>query len=180
MKQTLSILLMGMLLFPLGCSRVKINYDYDKEEDFSSFNTFDFMPVPEKVAEHAQALEPIRMAVTRQLEAKGFTGTSDNPDLLIAVHTSVEDTVRVSDWGYSYAPWGMYYGGYGFGQGDRIDVYHHSEGTLVLDFIKASDQELIWRGSAESALPDRQNPGDIQKVINKSVARILRHFPPSK
>jgi len=180
MNKTFLIFMVGLIVFSAGCTRTKVNFDYDKEENFSDFKTFDFMPVPEKVAAHSTALEPIRMAVTRELEAKGFTGTSDNPDILIAVHTSVEDTVRISDWGYSYAPWGMYYGGYGFGEGGRIDVFHHSQGTLVLDFIKASDQELIWRGSAERGLPDRQNPGNITKVIDQTVSKILKHFPPSK
>jgi len=180
MKKILLILMMGLLVIPAGCTRTKVNFDYDKSKDFSAFKTFDFMPVPEKVAAHSRALEPIRMAVTRELEAKGFTGTSENPDLLIAVHTSVEDTVRVSDWGYHLAPWGMYHGGEGFGPGDRIDVYQHSEGTLVLDFINASDQELIWRGSAQRGLPDRQNPGNINKVINQTVSKILKHFPPSQ
>ena len=68
------------------------------------------------------------------------------PDFRVAVHFGSREKVQVTDWGYGYAPSRRYYGGGG------VDVYTYTEGTLILDVVDATSEQLLWRGSATGAV----------------------------
>jgi len=73
--------------------------------------------------------------------------------------------------GFGYGGYG--YGGYGYG-GYGYDDYGY-EGILILDFIDAESNELIWRGWYANDVDD----GEIgEEQINKAVKHILEKFPP--
>ena len=66
---------------------------------------------------------------------------------------------------------------YGWG-GQNIDVHEYTQGTLILDFVDTKNKHLVWRGSAQGALPDNPTPEKIEKKINEAVAKLLEKFPP--
>ena len=176
------ILLAVLLLISIapGCSPVKVQFEYDPAEDFSAYKTFDFMPVPPEVAVHLRALQPAQNAVTKQLEAKGFEGTADNPDLLIAIHTRVTAEMATQDWGCDYPRWALSNEGTEARGGCQVNVYQKTEGRLILDVIKAEDRTMIWRGIAERAIPADRNAEDLDKIVSGVVAKVLKSFPPAK
>jgi hypothetical protein len=63
----------------------------------------------------------------------------------------------------------------GFGE-TTTTVENYRVGTLVLDFYDAHTKQLIWRGSAQEALSDK--PEKNEKKLEKSVSKMLEHFPP--
>jgi len=74
---------------------------------------------------------------------------------------------RFGHYGYGH---GFGYGGYGHGYND-----YGYEGILILDFIDAKSNELIWRGWYADEVDD----GEIgEKKIRKAVKHILEQFPP--
>lgn len=182
--------LIGLLLFCAACATFSVSYDFDPEADFTVMKTYGWKPIPEKKQVNEITLKRIKLAVAQQLQAKGFSQSSDNPDMLIALHVGKQKKVDTQEWGYQYGdvdsfvnvapsrrfifvqPPAREYSEYRRG----IDTYEYEEGTLVLDFVDAKKKTLIWRGTATSVI-DPQKPGE---QINEIVAKMLENFPPGK
>ena len=116
-------------------------------------------------------VQRIKNAVNTELKAKGLTITSDNPDILIAEYHGKKEKLNISDWGYrrvhrySYTPSG-------------VSVYTFKEGSLILDFVDAQSNKMIWRGSAKAQLDGVNTPEESERLINKAVKIILEKYPP--
>jgi len=172
----------GLILLLAGCSSTSVRFDYDRQQDFRQFKTFDFYPIPKEVGPDTNPLvvKRIQDAVIRELAHKGFSQTETKPDLRIAIHTESKDKFNVTQWGYHYAPYDYYWRGYGYWHGGGIDVQQYEEGTLILDFVRTDEDEMVWRGVASQALPSFSTPEQIDATIKQAVAKILENFPPQK
>jgi len=164
-------------------SSSKVKYDYDPEVNFVSLKTFDWMKQPASsgggvkaaLARNTLLDKRIKNAVNRQLTAKGLKQDSSNPDFVIAYHVGVEDKVDVRDWGYTYAIRGRYWGVRTRG----VEVHQYKEGTLILDFVDAKTMELLWRAAGSGAAKENPTPKEVEKSINKAIAKFLENFPPA-
>jgi Domain of unknown function (DUF4136) len=188
------IILTGILMLLFGCASLDVSYDYDPEINFAALRTFDWLPVPEKAQAKAQSneltIKHIKLAVSRELNAKGLQMSSENPDILIALHGGKEKKVDVQEWGYGYrdrdyshwglAPRGPWYpqpaGRDYFDYRRGLDTYEYEVGTLIIDFIDAKTKSLIWRGTATGVV----DPTVTSEKINEVVKKILENFPPEK
>jgi hypothetical protein len=168
------LLLMGLVV---SCASVyDVQHDYDKQADFESLKTYDWMTVPEKADIDNLNVERVKKAVNAELQAKGLMMTSNNPDFLIAEHLGKKDKVQVTNWGYGYGPHGGYWGGY-WGPGGT-STYEYEEGSLILDFVDAKSNKMIWRGVAKAEIDNVDTPEKKEKLINEAVQEILKNFPP--
>jgi hypothetical protein len=176
------LILCAIAAFP-GCSSgISYRHDWDRDEDMTKYGTFDWLPVPPRVSgdlrtarERNLLLEKrIKRAVNAQLEARGFVQDTLQPSFRIAYHAGSEERVSVTDWGYRYGPgpWGYY--------GRDFDVRQYTRGTLILDFIDASTNELFWRGEASKTINPNARPEDIDRTINEAVAGLLEKWPPKE
>lgn len=182
MKIVTLVLMSAFFLSAVGCSSYTVMFDYDRQEDFSQYRSFDFLPAPSDVRPESSnlVLNRVTAAVTRELEAKGLKQSSSSPDILIAIHTESQDKFNVTDWGYHYAPYDYYWRGDSYWSGGGIDVHQYEEGTLILDMVRADEKEMIWRGAASKALPYNPTPDKIDKIVNEAVSKILENYPPNK
>jgi hypothetical protein len=167
----------------VGCSSsITVNHDFEPDVDFARFKTYAWIAQPAEVAGGAQAAQQtntlldqrIKDAVNGELGRKGLTIATDNPDLVVAYHTGVENKVDVTDWGYTY---GSYY--YGYPQRDiTVDTYR--QGTLIVDLIEYGTMELVWRGTAEAILLENPTPEKTEQRINQAVGMMFQKYPPKK
>ena len=181
MKTIFTLLLITSILLLAGCSGgTKVRFDYDRQEDFSKFKTYNFLPLPESLKSEANpmVIRRIEEGIALAMGNKGFDRIEANPDILIAIHTERQDKFDVQTWGYSYAPYDLYYRGSGYWGAGGMDVYRYQQGTLIIDIIKASDREMIWRGVGTKALPQNPTVKQIDKSVNQVVSKILANFPP--
>jgi len=183
------LLIVYMMLF-IGCASYDVNYDYDQTADFALVKTYDWMPVSQKSWGNELTVKHIKLATNNQLQAKGLSMSSDNPDILIALHGGKEKKVDVQEWGYAYRDNDFYHSEpffhrpfYGGPLGrDSVEyrkgteTYEYEVGTIILDFVDAQKKELIWRGMASGVV----NPNMTPEEINTIIAKILIHYPPSK
>ena len=52
-------------------------------------------------------------------------------------------------------------------------------GTLQIDLLDGKDNKLVWRGSAEQVLRNRQpSPSEREASIRSTVAEVLSQYPP--
>jgi hypothetical protein len=166
-------------LLAAGCSSVSTSFDYDTEADFSQLRTFAWMPSDQPAGSGAQQArlsndlftQRLRRAVNANLEAKGYSIDTEDPDFVVVYHTGVQDKVNVTNWGYTYGPyWGPW--------GQSVDVHQYTEGTLIIDFIDWETKNLIWRGTAQKALSNRPDPDRVESVLQEIVDKTLKPFPP--
>ncbi len=164
----------SLVVLLLGCTTTSVNYDFDKEYDFSPVKSYAWMTMPQNVRAEEFLIKRVKSALNRELNAKGITQAPDNPDFLIALHGSRESKVQVTDWGYSYGPFGRRIGE------SRIDVSQYEQGTLIVDFVEAKTKQMIWRGTASRVLDPGVTPQDKERLINEAVIEIMKHFPPDQ
>jgi hypothetical protein len=168
MKILLKILAAYLVVAMIGCSTLRVNYDYDPETDFSTMKTFDWHPVPPGGSVNDLVVKQVRGEVIQQLEGKGLKSGQEKPDFLIAIHGGKVAKLDIVDWGYSYGGPGRY-GRYGpYSTSRRIDVQEYEEGTLILDFVDTDTKELIWRGTATDALDANPTPDERRKQIQEA------------
>jgi len=166
-------------LFLISCgSSVRVQFDYLEDHDFESYKTFDFLVEPNDIQLDDKSIRRIKNAVINELESDGFAMKFIQPDFLIAIQKSVNSKINVTNWGYNYAPYSNYYGGYEYWGTPSMSVYKYEEGTLVIDIIDPKTMDLIWRGVAHRALPPRLDSERIQEIINEAVKRVLYYWPP--
>jgi hypothetical protein len=181
--------LIGFILFCMGCATFSVNYDFDPEADFARIKTYDWSPIPEKAKMDELALKHIKFDVNKQLQAKGLSMSPEKPDILIAVHGGKEKRVDVQEWGYQYGDYNYIHTGpfpgrfvpqpapreyYEYRSG--LDTYEYEVGTLVLDIVDANKKTLIWRGTATGVV----DPDKPSEQINEIVSKMFDNFPPVK
>lgn len=51
-------------------------------------------------------------------------------------------------------------------------------GTLDVDMYDSKGKDLVWRGTASKTIDTKAKPDKQQKNIQKSVAKLLKNYPP--
>ena len=167
-------LVTGLVILAFGCSTLRVQHDWDREQDFSKYKTFDFLTPPVDYRANDLVMKRVYSSIALELKNKGLTRVTNNADLLIAVHTGVQDKVDIQHWGYHYAP----YYWYGYWGPSSVTAYRYEEGHLIIDLVDGDDEELVWRGVASAVLPDNPDPRRMSEGVAQAVARILDKFPP--
>ena len=175
-------LAVAVMIVVIGCAAtpLAVNYDYDTAADFTSLKNFSWMPPAGNAGSDDLLVKRIKNAVNVQLQAKGRTEVPENPDFLIAMQLSGK-TVHEGSKGVGMSvgiPVGRA-GSLSVGGGKSKDVVK-TEGTLVLDFVDAKTQSLVWRATASAAVTPAASPEEQQARINEVVAEMLKRFPPNK
>ncbi len=163
-----------LLLVFASCSTVRVATDFDKEADFSSYNSFAFFkPGIDKAEISDLDKKRILRAIETELLAKGMT-KSETPGLLVSIFTKERERVDVYQnnfgYGWGWNPW--WYGGY-----NGSSVSRSTEGTLYVDLIDAKTNALVWQGmgSADLVTSDMEKK---EERIREIVMEILAEYPP--
>jgi len=180
MKSRLGVAL-AFLLVTIGCSSMKVNYDYDRQADFSQYKTYAWHDSDTNVADtDPLAHERFISAVDRKLAANGFSKVGSNPDVFVTYHAeesqqmSLDTTYMGGGWGYGPG-WG--WGGMGGMGSSSTTVRQYNVGTVVLDMWDAGQKRLVWRGTASDTVSD--NPSKNAEKINTAVERLFQNYPPA-
>ena len=163
-----------------GCATVRVDVDYDPEEDFSSYRSFAWIPGRSLPLGEAGAPDPlldkrIVAAVESTLRDKGFRQDPGDPDFRVTYHLSVDQKMDV------YSTNRAYVDSWGFVVSipeTRTNVYE--EGTLVIDVADAREREVVWRGVGKRRISRSQTPQQVTETVDKAVAEILADFPPKQ
>lgn len=177
-------LMVGVMLAacaPSRAPRVWADYDPQTIPQLAAYRSYAWLAPPEDDLRADDLTEGrIVAAVDTVLQARGFEKSSrERADFLIGYFVTVRGKVEKSR-GPTYGV-GIGSGGASFGVGfGSSGVRTYEEGTLVLDILDATEEVLVWRGSAEGRLdPDpRVEPARRQESMNQIVTEILKRFPP--
>ncbi len=178
MKKYLFILILFAFV---GCSTVKVAYDYDKQADFSKYKTYIISEETTKMAGVNQLnRDRIIAAVETQMAAKGFT-KAENADVILdirikgeEVQTATATTSGGYGAGYGYGRWG--YGG-GFST-TTVNYDKYVEGTLFVTLIDKATEKIAWQGTGTKTVDENASPEKREQNIDYAVSQIFTNYPP--
>ena len=169
MKATRVVSLLGLVLGLLvgSAAAQSVQSDFDRTFQFSNLKTFSF------AVQRRGATDPlstdslndgrIRTGLESQLIANGFHMETEKADFVIAYYVKTKNKLSVQDYGYGPPRW--------FG-GRDIRVNQDTEGTLMVDFIDARTNQVVWRGRAVGTLDMK----GVDKKISKSTEKLVKQF----
>jgi hypothetical protein len=154
-------------------SSITTSVDYDRSVDFSRYRTYGWLPsrIGNDIFE-----KRLTAAIDRELAARGLV-RSDRPDLLVAIHgrlsKEVQYTAYDAGWGYGWRRWGAR--GPTTVRRQEVPV-----GTLVVDLVDAGEKELVWRGTATSAIDTTASVEKREAAVRESVGKLFAEYPSSR
>ncbi len=182
-----------------GCASLQVQTDYDRQAEFTQLMTYDFAETqvasdgPPAVNSPLLARH-IEGAVASELDRIGFRHVeSGTPDFRIAYRVVADERSRYvpsSSFGFRsfygsrgrfgrrfFSPHSGFGFGFGFGPGTG-SVRQDLRGTLVVDIIDVSSDEVIYRGWASKSLDLDPRPEMVRAYVDEAVMEILADFPP--
>lgn len=173
-----SFFLMSVVWLASCGPSLRVQTDCDPDYDLWTYATFDWAHVDSSVVRNPTYYTQmndrrIKEAVMRQLSKKGYQLTNENPNLLIQYHLVVEDKTMVATepFGYVYGPYWMR---------TQQNVYHYTQGTLIIDITDTRINQLIWRGWAVSDVDGLTSPKEITARVHTAVRKMFDSFPQRK
>jgi len=173
----MAIVLLSALALTRCATTMNVSSHMEPGLDLSKYRTFawgaaDALPTGDPRLDKSPFFKDhMQGAVERGLALRGLELSAvDTPDLLIHYHANVTTRVDVNrvDRRYGYCS-----------QGDCPDTVEYEAGSLVLDFIDARTNRLIWRGWGQNSFEGMfDNPDRLAKTIDQAVGRMLLRLPP--
>jgi len=118
-------------------------------------------------------------ATTRELEMSGLRYSESNPDLLINFVVSSRETIqtRPSSSVSMHHGRGRYgtWGGYSMSM-STTEVVQGTEGSVDVDVIDASRNQLVWEGAAVGRITN-SNRENLRRTLGQAISDIFARFP---
>ncbi len=163
-------------LLAAGCAAgIQVEMDYDPGQDFSNFKNYawhDQVSAPNQLVETR-----IRSAIDDGLAARGYlrVESAGDADFRVSFTAVAEQALKFDSVSSS-----MTYRrrGWGAGVGTTTRVREYTRGTLIIDVIDSSGENLLWRGASARKLLQERTPEDKDRDAREIVTAILQQFPP--
>ena len=177
---------LGLFLLT-ACSTLTVRTDYDTTYDFSALGSYAWLegkaPSNDIRINNSLIINRVVNAVNTNLQSKGYELVEkDKADFYVNWFGGIENKIRQETintyygyLGYDSDTWG--YRGYWPGYA-RSYSYEYQEGTLIIDIADSKSKQLIWRGTGQEYLEEKETPEEITEGINQTVTEILGSFPP--
>ena len=166
------LILSGLLCASSLLLAQDVKYNFDPSVNFAKYHTYQWVSLD--TAHPDQLIDKqIKAAVDGQLAAKGLTqATNGNPDIQVGYQIAVDQEKQWNAWGSGGARLG---GGFGTATQSTINI-----GTLGIDFFDPATKPLVWRGQGTKTIDPSGNAQKNMERMQKSIAKILKNFPPGK
>jgi hypothetical protein len=173
-------------LFLLLCAlpaTAKVAIDFGPRLDFSKFKTFAFIGGVERLDRMMfspdELKDRIHRSVTRELTSKGLREVmpEEHPDLVVRYWVNTQTNVDVA----ASTNWGNYGPYYGYHWGPIYQSMSASttrQGTLAIELIEATTQDLAWRMFASAKLI-HTDPDKNWKTADENIQNAFKGYPPS-
>ena len=181
MKKAIRIIL-PVLLLAVEVFAQDVRYNFAANTDFSKYKTYKWVNIKDAQQLDQLADQQLKTAVDAELAKKGLTKTEEqNADLYIGYQAALgqEKQFTSYDSGWGYGPgWGRGWNGGGGGGTSTTTSSTIHVGQLDLDMYEPSAKQLVWRGTVSKTLDPKAKPEKRQKNLTKSVAKLLKNYPP--
>jgi hypothetical protein len=171
-------IIISCLLLMMGCAATtSVMTDYDRDADFSQYRTFYWSDEFQMRNGEENENEPLfyntlnkkrlKQAIQMEMEGRGYTISSEDPDLLVNAQVVVEERNNNQNY-YPYYRGFYYWGSY------NIPASTDKEGDIVIELIDQNQHQLVWQGYATGVL-DTQTKNR-EEEIKRAVTLIFSEF----
>jgi hypothetical protein len=173
MKKIIALFLL-LAFAHIGQAQILVSYEKADQGDFSKFKTFqvyslDVKNIPE-FEPKKEGLNLLIGEINKQMISRGYEKVKANPDLIINVGVSITAEVQTRETTIRDAP--MYIGQRNYKwESEEVIVREYTEGTVTLDIVDTSENELIWQAVTSGILEKNQNK------IAKGVQKLFKKYP---
>ena len=185
-----SSLIVWLAALLLACATLEVNTDFDAHADFARYQRFAWLdpplrvssaevPANEALVQNSLLDKRVRAAVDGGLLARGLEQSDrEQAQLLVRYLVGIDEYLKQT--GTFVGAGAVYpYGGSGYVSPSFYDGYWTTrvirDGTLIVDLIDATTQQIVWRGWTGGRNPEGYFS---EAQVRESVSRILALFPP--
>lgn len=158
----------------VSCGAINVNYDYDKETDFSAYSTYGYFS---DIDTGLSQLDERRLftAMDATLQSKGLL-FSEEPDMLINIQSAVLRNATNNAVGVGLGGGGGVMGG-GISVGIPVGGANVAR-QIIIDLVDAKKDLLIWQAISESPFREGDVPAVKEKKMQELVVKIFEKYPP--
>jgi hypothetical protein len=142
LDSTILFLLAAAAVILTGCAAT-INYTYDPAASFAGLKSYNWTMSGTSSQVNDLVVKNVQYQADQVLEKKGFTKTTENPDMMIWM--SYENEIGINQYGYQLR-------------------------MLTLGIQKAGSKQPLWQGSAMGTINADAASGDLKKAVDGILA----------
>lgn len=165
---------MPILLLLASCGAIRVNYDYDKETDFSDYTTYNYFS---DMNTGLSELDTKRLlnAMDITLKNKGLL-FSEESDFIINIQSNSYQAPRNNTVGVGVGGTGRNVGG---GVSVGIPVGQAKlERQIKFDFVDAKRDVLFWQANSTSSFKENGTPELREQKLQDLVEKVFEKYPP--
>jgi hypothetical protein len=152
------------LVLALGCAGIQTDYDYDPLVSFENMKSYRW-----KRSTAEQVMDPfvvkyIQASVRRELGARGFAYSEEDPDFLVTLRDEFEDRLEVDERSGAFRR--------------TLDTRDLHKDDLILHIVDPRTDNVIWRGVASDVIDKRASSEERRERVDEGVQALLQKFPP--
>ncbi len=168
------LLFIVLIVVLASCSSVKVNYDYDKTVDFSSYSTYNYYS---DMQSGLSQLDEKRLlnALDSTLKARGYR-LAEEPELFINIMSNEYRSAPNNNVGVGLGGGGRNVGG-GISVGLPLGG-PNMQRSIQIDLVDAQRDALVWQAVAESGLRENASPSVREDKLRAVVKKVFSKFPP--
>jgi len=166
------ILVVGLL--SVSCATVRVDYDYDREADFTAYTTYNYFSDLDSGMSQLDERRLIGI-LDSTLQTKGYRLTEE-PDFYINILSNVFQARGGNSVGV-----GLGGGGRNIGGGISLGIPVGSptlKRRVQFDFVDAQRDALFWQAVSESGYRDGAAPGIREEKLRNMIKKVFSKFPP--
>lgn len=165
-----------LLLFLVACGSTNVIYDYDEQQDFGYYKTYNFFPKMHTGLGELDHKRLLQLADST-LQTLGLT-KSETPDLYVNFKTALSEQPSNNSLGIGV---GTGRRGINIGVGGAIPIGGPvTFMELVTDLVDVRRDELVWQAIAEKRFDSNNSPNAHKAFFQQVIARSFQKYPPSK
>lgn len=166
----IGVLMISVVLIASCTGTFTIMSDYDREADFSSYKTYNYLPGVDSLM--GPGASRIKSYSEEYMNLLGYV-KSDTPDLFISINGQVQQKIGTTTNNDGYSGYGGYYGGYN-GWNSYTTTYVYNQTTIVIDLVDVKKHQMVWQGAATGEF-DQYSLKD--KKMHQMVDEIFGKYP---
>ncbi|MET6989787.1 DUF4136 domain-containing protein [Sediminicola arcticus] len=160
----------------VSCNAVRVNYDYEKDTDYSSYTTYNYYP---DMKAGLSQLDTKRLldAIDSTMQVKGML-LVEEPDFFVNITSSSMRAPRNNSVGLGVGGTGRNVGG-GLSIGLPIGQ-PDLERVIQFDFVDSQKDELFWQAISESSYKENLSPKAREAKLKQLVDKVFSKYPPGR
>lgn len=147
-----------------SCSSTKVVQDYDKEIDFSAYNTYQ-MIIPEEIDMAGLTERRIVDAISNELAIRELVESDGVPDFWISFAVNVDTKTSYHSSNNGYGGYGYRRGGVGISTSTTTEV-QSQYGIITINVVDSKSNNIVWTSTQKKAISSKNQDENIPKVIS--------------